>query len=121
VPLPGLVVKKGSKTCGRMSGGMPQPVSLTQISMLSTKVSFLAETGDTSAVRRCLGRIDQQIHQHLRKLIGIHQDVRQVFGNLVLRSFAAQRRLAFEKAKRIRNQAMQAEIAQYQWDRDGHN
>ena len=73
----------------------------------------------TPAFGRRFGRIDQQIHQDLRKLIGINQDVGQVFGNLVLRSFAAQRRLAFEKAQRIANQAPQAEVAQHQRSRTG--
>ena len=74
---------------------------------------------DAPTVGCRFGRVDQQIHQHLRELIGVNQNVGQVFGNLVLRPFAAERRLAFEKAESIGNQAMQAEVAQHQRTRTG--
>src|SRR6516164_7206787 len=41
---PRLVVKHGSKTWARMSGGMPQLVSVTRISIISTYVKLSAET-----------------------------------------------------------------------------
>ena len=40
----GLGGKKRFEDVRQNSGGIPQPVSVTRISMLSTKVSFLAET-----------------------------------------------------------------------------
>jgi len=108
--LANLVVKNGSKTWGKTRAECHTGVTHTNFDAMGCG-QRAGGNRDQSAVRRRFRRIDQQIHQHLRKLIGIHHNVRQVFRNPVLRPFVAQRRLAFEKAERVGHQAMQAEVA----------
>ena len=83
IPVPdptSLVVKNGSKMRGRISLGMPGPVSATRTTMLplsgdaaSTRHLPLA----FPAMQRLLG-VDQQIDQHLAELVGIGPDRRKV-------------------------------------------
>ncbi len=114
MPRPRLVVKNGSKTWTRMSGGMPQPVSLTRISMVSTKVSLLA----VMAIRPCSGVASAAFSNRFMstwdKLVSVGTNVGQIARHAVFEVFAAQHGLVLEKAERIGDQAMQADLAEHE-------
>ena len=71
---------------------MPQPVSRTRNSTISANFTLSAD-GDSAARRRGLRRIQQQVHQNLRQLIGVGGDGGQIGRNAVLQLDIAEHRL----------------------------
>ena len=67
---------------------------------------------DAPPSRRRFRRIQQKIHQHLRKLVRIGSDVRKIRQHLILQNLAAQDRLVLQKRDRIHHQARQIDLAE---------
>ena len=55
---------------------------------------------------RCLRGVQQQIHQHLRQLVRIGTNVRQVRRDFVLQYFSTQHGLMLDERDRVGGEAM---------------
>ncbi len=69
---------------------------------------------DGAAFRSGFRGVQQQVHQHLRQLVRIRADLRQVERNLVLDTPSPRAWAGLEKAQRVRDQAVKSELAQHQ-------
>ena len=80
-PLPlVLVVKNGSKTRGRSSGAIPQPLSATVIAMRPG--SRLNADGDHASLRAGLARVGQEVQEHLLEIALPARHRRQIVGGV---------------------------------------
>ena len=110
VPFPRLVVKKGSKTCGSTSAGNPASrVNDPDLHFFALRQS-VGENGNSPALRGRLRGIQQQVHQHLRKLIRIRADHRQVLRHQILHMDFVEHRLMFKKVQRVGDQAVEIQL-----------
>ena len=78
--------------------------------------------GNAPTFRRSLGRIQQKIHQHLRQLVRVRANMREIPWDGVLELLPPQHRLMLEERQRVFNQTMQADFAENEraWPRVIH-
>ena len=122
VPRPRLVVKKGSKNMRQnirrdAASGVTDP-NFNHVD----KGQLAGRNGNAPALGRSLGCIQQKIHQHLRQLVRVRANMRQIPWDSVLELLPPQHRLMLEERQRVFNQTMQADLAENEraWPRVIH-